>query len=558
MLGAPDFKFETWDTTEPIQAFRQPQISVPHPFRFFPRNGWEAANPNPANLFLIPDPCSLVPAFRRNAILQNEMHGLPLLQFVAVALLILANAFFVAAEFALVSIRDTRIEQMLAAGVPGARAVRRLQQDLDDFLPAVQLGVTLCSLALGWIGEPLAAGIFLDWLGGLPHAVIFAHLAAVALGFAFITYMHVVVGELVPKSLALRRAEALAVAVAPPMLLFMAVVRPAVRLLKGSAAIVLRGFDIQMTDRAAVHSPEELKLIATAARRMGLLPIFQETLVHRALELDDVPVREIMTPRQQIFSLPAGMLIEEASGLVIDHMHSRVPVYDETRGPEHIVGVVYSKDLSRLMYFRPRSQPPKPGSGEPPTPGAPAAGAPGLASETGETTNPRRPAAPFVELKLSQVMRDVLVVPETKTVLDLIRDFQQRRRHMAIVVDEYGSTVGLVTAEDAIEQLTGELEDEFDDPARPLLATASGALLLDGGVNLRDLETQTQWRLPREGGVETLAGFLLMRLGHIPQPGESVTYEDRRLTVVEMEGRRISKVRVEPVEQATAKPEVNS
>ena len=465
------------------------------------------------------------------------MHGLPLLEFVAVAMLILANAFFVAAEFALVSIRDTRIEQLLAAGVPGARAVRLLQQDLDDFLPAVQLGVTLCSLALGWLGEPLAASVLLGWLGALPftqpHALIYAHIAAITLGFALITYFHVVVGELVPKSLALRRAEALAVAVAPPMLVFMTMVRPAVRALKVSASIILRGFDIPITERAQVHSPEELKLIATAARRMGLLPKFQETLIHRALELDEVSIREIMTPRQKIFSLPSNMLLEEASAKVIDRLHSRVPVYDETRGPEHIVGVVYSKDLARLMFFR--STPP---------------GAPALASETWETPKRVRPSASFLELKLSQVMRDVLVVPETKSALELIRDFQQRRRHMAIVVDEYGSTVGLVTAEDAIEQLTGELEDEFDSPALPALTTASGALLMDGGVNLRDLETQMQWSLPRDGGVETLAGFLLMRLGHIPQTGESVTYEGRRITVVEMEGRRIGKVRVESVEAA--------
>jgi len=476
--------------------------------------------------------------------LTGEMHGLSLLKFVAVAMLILANAFFVAAEFALVSIRDTRIEQMLAGGVPGARAVRRLQRDLDDFLPAVQLGVTLCSLALGWIGEPLAAQVVLGWLGAVPHALVYAHVAAVTLGFALITYFHVVVGELVPKSLALRRAEAMAVAVAPPMLLFMTMARPAVRLLRGSAAMVLRGFDIPITERAQVHSPEELKLITTAARRMGVLPRLQEMLIHRALELDDVPVREIMTPRQKIFSLPSNLPIEAASAQVIDRMHSRVPVYDETRGPEHIVGVVYSKDLARLMFFRPSVQraPAHAGSA------AAAAGAPkSPASEPWEGAS-LRPAAPFVELKLSQVMHDVLVVPETKTVLDLIRDFQQRRRQMAIVVDEYGSTVGLVTAEDAIEQLTGELEDEFDDPARPVLSTASGVLLMDGGVNLRDLETQMQWSLPREGGVETLAGFVLMRLGHIPREGESVIYDGRRLTVVEMEGRRIGKIRVEHVE----------
>jgi len=485
------------------------------------------------------------------------MHGLLLVKCVAVAMLILVNGFFVAAEFALVSIRDTRIQQMLADRVPGARAVRRLQHELDEFLPAVQLGVTLCSLALGWIGEPLVAGVFLGWLRLLPyppaHLYLFAHagaVAAVVLGFCVITYFHVVLGELVPKSLALRRAEALALAVAPPMLLFMALARPAVRLLSRSAAKVLRGFDIPLTERATVHSPEELKLIATAARRMGLLPKFQESLVHRALELDDVPVREIMTPRQKIFALPSNMLVEDASARVIEMMHSRVPVYDETRGPEHIVGVVYSKDLSRLMFFRPTVQQRRRAE---PAEDRQQVGARLVLSETGEAkerrAGTRYPATPFVELRVRQVMHDVLVVPETKTVLDLIREFQRRRRQMAIVVDEYGSTSGLVTAEDAIEQLTGEIEDEFDDPARPLISSATGVLLLDGGVNLRDLETQMQLHLPREGGVETLAGFVLMRLGHIPRAGESLDYEGRRYTVVEMEGRRISKIRVEPLKE---------
>ena len=206
-------------------------------------------------------------------------------------------------------------------------------------------------------------------------------------------------------------------------------------------------------------------------------------------------------------------------------MHSRVPVYDETRGPGAHCGCRVFQGSGAADFFRPSAHE--------------------IGTSCGARTGPDQP---FVELGLSQVMRDVLVVPETKTVLDLIRDFQQRRRQLAIVVDEYGSTVGLVTAEDAIEQLTGELEDEFDDPARPVLTTASGALLLDGGANLRDLETQMQWSLPREGGVETLAGFILMRLGKIPRGGESVDFGDRRLTVVEMDGRRISKVRVEPIE----------
>ncbi|KAA6464788.1 HlyC/CorC family transporter [Acidobacteria bacterium AB60] len=463
------------------------------------------------------------------------MQGLLLLQCVAVAILILANGFFVAAEFALVSVRETRIEQLLASRVPGARAVRRLQRELDDFLPAVQLGVTLCSLALGWVGEPLAAGGILDMLRWLPHppahAALFADIlawVAVVLGFCLITYLHVTAGELVPKSLALRRSEAIAVAVAPPMLLFMKLARPAVRLLSRSASVILRGFDIPVTERGSIHSPEELKLLATAARRTGLLPRFQETLIHRALELNDVPVREIMTPRQKIFALPANMPIEEAAARVIEMMHSRVPIYDEMRGPENIVGVIYSKDLSRLMFFRRSPQRTQ--------------GVQGV------------PATPFALLRISQIMREVLVVPETKSALELMREFQKRHRHIAIVVDEYGSTVGLVTSEDAIEQLTGEIEDEFDDPARPLITNPTGVVLLDGGVNLRDLETQMQWNLPRDGGVETLAGFLLTRLGHIPRTGEFVDFGDRRLTVVEMDQRRISRIRVEPIESAAKIP----
>jgi len=486
------------------------------------------------------------------------MSGLSLLQYVTVGLLILANAFFVAAEFALVSIRGTRVEQMLADAVPGARAVRRLQRELDDFLAAIQLGVTLCSLALGWIGEPLAASTLMGWFSALPftqpHALLYAHIAAVALGFALITYFHVVVGELVPKSLALRRAEALAVAVAPPLLVFMALARPAVRFLKGSAAIILRGFHIPLTERAQVHSPEELQLIAAAARRLGVLPPYQEALIHRALELEDVPTREIMTPRQKIFSLPSNLAVEAATAQVIEHKRSRVPVYDETRGPEHIIGAVYSKDLARLMFSRSVDAQKFSGAPAKKISGGPGpshlAGGPGPSHlGTGESKNLNTIQTPNANLTLRDVMRDILVVPETKSVLDLLRDLQQRRRPIAIVVDEYGSTVGLVTMEDAIEQLTGELEDEFDAPALPVLPTADGALLMDGGLNLRDLETEMQWDLPRKGGVETLAGFLLMRLGHIPKVGESITHEGRRLTVVEMDNRRIAKIRVEPMEE---------
>jgi len=222
-----------------------------------------------------------------------------------------------------------------------------------------------------------------------------------------------------------------------------------------------------------------------------------------------------MTPRGRIFSLPADMAVEQASARIIEEQHSRVPVYDSKMGPEHIIGVVYSKDISRLMHFRSM----------------------GL-SRGGEEDEE-------AFLRLQQVMHDVLVVPETKSAVDLLQEFRERRRQIAIVVDEFGSTVGLVTAEDVLEQLVGELEDEFDVVARTFVIGPDGLLELDGTVNLRDLTTQLHWQFPREPGVETLAGFVLAQLGHIPHIGETFDYEGRLYTVLMMSGRRISRIRVE-------------
>jgi putative hemolysin len=442
---------------------------------------------------------------------------------VAIAVLILVNAFFVAAEFALVSLRATRIEQMLAESRAGARVVAQLHGTINDTLSAVQFGVTVASLALGWIGEPALAPLVERPLHALPHSAFFAHAVSAAIAFACITYLQVILGELVPKSLALRRPEQIALGVAAPMLVFIRLTRPFVVFMNSSASVVLRLFHSTPVSTAAVHSPDELKLIATATRRQGLLPAYQEQLIHRAVELNEVVAREIMTPRQRIFSLPADMTVEDASARIVEEQHSRVPVYDAEHGPEYIVGVVYSKDISRLMHFALQHA----------TPGQ----------------------HPLRGLLLGQIMRDVLVVPETKPVLDLLHEFQERRRHQAIVVDEHGSIVGLVTVEDALEQLVGEMEDEFDVGLRRAPKAPAEAFYLDGSVNLRDLETQMHWVLPREGGVETLAGFMLAQLGRIPTVGDSVDFEGRRYTVAEMSGHRISRVRIEPIpSEAPAEP----
>jgi CBS domain containing-hemolysin-like protein len=445
-----------------------------------------------------------------------------LFRAVLVALLIFANGFFVAAELALVSLRTTRLRQMVDSGRVGARSVLRLQSHMDEFLPAVQFGVTLASLALGWIGEPTVFSLLEPLLPHAPHIAVYAHIVAVAIAFSVITYFHVLLGEIVPKSLALARAEQIALAVAPPMEFFMKATRPAVVLLNRSARGVLTLFRAHPAGSGGTHNPEELKLLATASRNSGMLPALEEQVIHRALELSQIEVREIMTPRGKIFSLPADLRVEDASARIVEDEHSRIPVYDPQLGPEHIIGIVYAKDISRLMHFRMTAQV-------------------RLAQLSGEGTG----QVPVREMRLRQIMREPLVVPESKSVSSVMVEFQQQRRHLAIVVDEFGTTVGLVTVEDALEQLVGEIEDEFDVATRPALNTVPGVVLLEGSENLRDAETALGMKLPKDDAIETIAGFLLAQMGRIPAEGDAVEYEGRRFKVTQMQGRRIGRVRVE-------------
>ena len=436
-----------------------------------------------------------------------------LLRLLLVVLLVAANAFFVAAEFAMVSLRDTRVQQLIEQRRIGARTVQKIHNHLEDFLPAVQLGVTLASLGLGWVGEGTLAALLLPSMSNVPWGHIYAHGFAATLAFILITYMHLLLGEIVPKSLALQRAERVALAVAGPMDFFMTITRPFLLLMNKSAKLVLRGFGSRVMREGGVHSPEELKLIVTASRRVGLLPESQEEMIHHALDLNNLAVREIMVPRHNIFSLPADMPLEDAIAHVVEEQHSRVPVYDPEKGKENIIGLLYSKDLSRVMHIR-------------------------LAAGVSFAENPAK-------LRVRNIMREVLFVPETKPVADLLIEFQSRKRHLAIVVDEFGSTSGLVTVEDVLEQLVGELEDEFDVAQLPPVPLTSGSVVLDGSANIRDLEVQYEIELPRDHGFETLAGFVMAQLGKIPKGGESLEYQGRRFTVMQMEGRRIARVRIE-------------
>jgi putative hemolysin len=459
------------------------------------------------------------------------MPTLPLFRAAAIVALILANAFFVAAEFALVSLRRTRVQQLIEQNRPGARSVADLQAHLDDFLPAVQLGVTLASLTLGWLGEPFVARLLLPWFSILPHAQLYGSVLAAGIAFCLITYLEVIFGELVPKSLALRQGEKMALAIAGPISVFIRITRPVVQLMNVSAEFVLRLFRLSRLPERSPHSTEELKLIATATRHMGLLPEKQEMIIHRVLDMDTIMVREIMTPRQKIFSLPSDLSLAEANARITQIQRSRIPVYDPASGPEHIVGVVYAKDLARWMHFHSMIQ-------------NTTQNAPHAALTRGEDH----------QVRLAQLMHDVIVVPETKAVSDLLTEFQTRRRHLAIVVDEFGSVTGLVTVEDALEQIVGEMEDEFDVLDSSMEKLSSGTLVLHGNVALLDLETQMGWDLPHDGGVETLAGFLLVHMQKIPAVGDSIVQAGRRFTIVGMEDLRITRVRVEPEVQELETP----
>ena len=450
-----------------------------------------------------------------------------LLRVFLILLLVAANAFFAAAEFSLVSVRDTRIQQLIESGRIGARIVQRLHQRLDEVVNGVQLGITIVSLTLGWIGEPMVARLVESsrFVHEVPHAAVYAHSIAIGIAFTLITYLHVILGELVPKTLALQRAEQIALAVAAPMEAFLTITRPFLFFMRKSGGLVLRMFGAQDSRRGgAVHSPDELKLIVTASRQFGQIPDFQEEMIHNAIELDSVRVSAVMVARPDIFSLPSDLTLDDALVRVVEGQHSRIPVYDPQRGPEHIVGVLYYKDLMRYMRLR--------------------------LSNLGQPT-----ASRITRMQIGQIMHDVLVVPETKVLAELLAEFKERRRHLAVVVDEFGSTAGVITVEDILEQLVGNIEDEFDvAPPEPALEGESAAVL-EGALNIRDLEAEHGLVLPRDAGFETLAGFIMARLQRIPSLGESFEYEGHRYTVVEMEGHRIAKVKIDKIENVEARAE---
>jgi len=433
------------------------------------------------------------------------------LRLLAVLFLVAANAFFVAAEFVLVSVRATRLRELEAEGHSAAGTALRLKDHVDEVVSATQLGITLASLALGWVGEQAVADMLMPLLAMFtPVArLAVAHTIALTLAFLLISAMHLVLGEVVPKNVALARNDRLALLIARPMDLFMKATYPFMRALNAAAAAISRLFGAESPAHHHVHSPEELKMLVTAGREVGVLPEHLEAMVHGILDLREILVREVMVPRPDIVSVSVDAPLEELVRKLAEHPHSRVPVYEGA--PERLIGVIYAKDLYRAWTDRQAALL----AGRPPR-----------------------------DFKLRSLVRDVPIVPETKAVDQLLEEFKRRRRRIALVVDEFGSIVGLVTVKDVLERMIGHVTDEYVRREAPA-ATAEVGLILEGSTHIREIEERYELHLPRERGFETLAGFLLSHFGHIPKPGEALVFDGWQFTVEEMDRYRIASVRLE-------------
>ncbi len=437
-----------------------------------------------------------------------------LVNIVIVLLLVGANAFFVATEFSLVAVRPTRIHQLREGGSLRARTAEALLRDLDRVLSGVQLGITMASLLLGWLGELMLASQLVPLFEslGVPWAVPMAHTVAVTIAFLIITTLHVVLGELVPKSMALQRAERVALLVAPPMQVFMLAFGPLIRLFDSASNTVLRALGFHAgVGHALVRSAEELRVLLGQVEEHGVLKMEQARMLEGALQLGVVEVRQVMVPRSAIVAIPAHASLEEALEIIRRHGRSRYPVYETT--PEQIIGLLHAKDL--FQHLRERLE----------------------RAERG---------GPLPSFDLRRFLREAHFVPESKPLAELLEDFRRKRVPIAMVVDEYGSVQGMVTLDDILETIVGEVRDEYEPPDAAQ-KVAEGGWVVDARTPLLDLEHQHRFELPPGPGFETLAGFVLSRLGFIPQGGESFLHDSYRFTVLEMDGRRIARVKIEPV-----------
>jgi len=424
-----------------------------------------------------------------------------LLSLGAALVLVALNGFFVAAEFALVRVRDSRLVQLEQEGSTRAARARTALQDLDAYLSVCQVGITVASLALGWVGEPAVSALLRPLLHGVGiESERIVELIAVILGFSVITYAHLVFGEQAPKYFSIQRAEGTSMWISGPLRFFMILFRPLVWLVNTSTNFILRPWGIRLGEEMEAHSEEELRIMISSSVASGELDPQEHDYLNNVFDFGDTVAREVMVPRPDIEALPTTASLEELVERAAFGRYTRYPVYEGDI--DHVLGAVHVKDLFRA------------------------------AKEDGDGFDIR------------PLIRDCLVVPETKRIEQILREFQSRKLQMAIVIDEWGSVEGLITIEDVVEELVGEIQDEFDEDEAAIEPLGENTYAVDGRIPITDVNDYFDLDLPHED-FDTIGGFVLGSLGRPPEPGDVVPADGVTLRVKTVDGPRVSMLTLE-------------
>ena len=427
--------------------------------------------------------------------------GLDLLRVFAVILLVLANGFFVAAEFSLVSVRRTRITELVSQGNASAVSVEKALENPDRVIAATQLGITLASLGLGWIGEP-ALSHWLEPIVGLFSKIIQPEVSkgiSAGIAFTIITFLHVVVGELAPKSIALQNPEGTSLVVARPTLWTEFIFKPIILALNGTGNLILRMIGIKpASGHQLVHSVEELRMLVSASAEEGVVEADEREMLDAIFDLGDLQVGQVMIPRTEILAVEANTTVEELLSIVTQTTFTKLPVYEDNL--DQIIGILHVKDLLSILY------------------------------------NPED------RDKIARdLARETIYVPEAIPVYALLHQFRTNRQHIAIALDEYGGTAGLVTLEDLLEEIVGEVSDPFDEPTPEIQNMPDGSVLIDGMTSIEDVNQHLNLNLD-DPYYYTIAGYILAQLGRIPRVGDSIEKDGIQLRVQAMDGLRIASV----------------
>ncbi len=436
-----------------------------------------------------------------------------LLKLAAIALLVATNGFFVASEFALVSVRHARLEARAAAGSKNARSALRLLDNPTIFISAVQFGITLASLALGWIGEPTVAALLAPIASSIAsegRAGYVAHVLAIVIAFSLITFLHIVLGELTPKMVALERAERIALFCSRPLELFAKIFKAPLWIFNSVGSALGRLIGLKSTlDHAAVYTETELRQLIDVARDSGYLRAEERRLIHRVFEFSDTLVREAMIPRTEMAAIPEDSPLEQITRAFEKFRYSRLPVYRESL--DNVIGFIHSKDVMPYLL-----QPQK--------------------------------------FRLQDVLQPPLYVVDTARLEDVLRQMQKAKAHFGFVVDEHGGLEGIITLEDLLEEIVGDISDEHDEEVNEqIVPLGDNRYSLAGGLAVRDLNRRLKLSLPESESYTTIAGFLMTEAGHVLKPGDKVNYNGIRFEIDRVERRRVISVRLElPADSQTA------